>query len=167
MRNDEWDDLDRVLDEGLASYTRAEPRPGLEQRVLRRVLTNDRRKWWMAAWLIPAVAVLALLLVPARKAPAPGWGGLQSARDFSPARVGASKPSVVREVPRKRKKPAPPTPRRRQFPTPSPLSEEERALLTFAARHPEQVTELAADLRKTADPIQIGELHIEPLQNGN
>ena len=51
---------------------------GTRKRVLRRVLTQGRRKWWKGAWLLPAVAAVALLSVPARATPM--WGGLLSVR---------------------------------------------------------------------------------------
>src|SRR5436305_7129563 len=69
------DDLDRLIDCGLAGYSSAEPLVGLEQRVLRRVRAVRRRRWWGLV-LIPAAAVLVLALLPARHidvamAPAP------------------------------------------------------------------------------------------------
>jgi len=62
--NDEYDSL---IDRALASYTPAEPRPGLEQRILASVSSANRpRTWgWRPAWaLAAAVALVAIVAIP-------------------------------------------------------------------------------------------------------
>ena len=58
--NDENDNLDSLIDHALASYTPAEPRPGLEQRILASVVAASQpRTWaWRPAWVLAAAAAL-------------------------------------------------------------------------------------------------------------
>ena len=57
--------LDQWLDDALAGYTAADPRPGLEQRITATLRSEDRaparRRWWII--FAPAVAALAVLAV--------------------------------------------------------------------------------------------------------
>ena len=65
--NDENVQLDTLIDRALASYTPAEPRPGLEQRILASVAAASRpRTWgWRPAWaLAAAVALVAVAAIP-------------------------------------------------------------------------------------------------------
>ena len=57
--------LDEWLDDALAGYSKADPRPGLEQRITATLRAEDRaparRRWWM--FLTPAAAALAVLAI--------------------------------------------------------------------------------------------------------
>jgi hypothetical protein len=57
--------LDEWLDDALAGYSKAEARPGLEQRITATLRAEDRaparRRWWI--FLTPAAAALAVLAV--------------------------------------------------------------------------------------------------------
>jgi hypothetical protein len=62
--NNEYDSL---IDRALASYTPAEARPGLEQRILASVSSASRpRTWsWRPAWaLAAAAALIAIVAIP-------------------------------------------------------------------------------------------------------
>jgi hypothetical protein len=62
--NDEYDSL---IDRALASYTPAEARPGLEQRILASVSSANRpRSWgWKPAWALAAAGTLiAIVAIP-------------------------------------------------------------------------------------------------------
>ncbi len=67
--------LDAWLDDALAHYNDAEPRTGLEQRVLatmRSEAQNPRRKWWMVwAPALTAAAVIALVFIALRPTSGP------------------------------------------------------------------------------------------------
>jgi hypothetical protein len=58
--NENHDLLDSLIDHALASYTPAEPRPGLEQRILASmVAASQPRTWaWRPAWALAAAAAL-------------------------------------------------------------------------------------------------------------
>ncbi|HEU5403974.1 MAG TPA: hypothetical protein VFU86_21650 [Terriglobales bacterium] len=67
MENNERDrKLDQWLDEALSEYSAAEPRFGLEQRVLNRVRSEERRsrKWTFWRWM-PALGAIAAVIVVA------------------------------------------------------------------------------------------------------
>lgn len=49
------------------------------------------------------------------------------------------------------------------FPTPHPLSPEERALVEFVNQHPKEAAQLVDAERRSSEPIQIAAIHIEPL----
>src|SRR5262249_48632423 len=129
------EELDRILAAGLADYSAAEPRTGLEQRVLARVRAAERPAngiWGRLALTVPVVAALLIAAVLFRTKPQ------------VPAKVASAQPPAVTEPARVREAPAAVHPRRvarraaakqtvvfrrDQFPMPAPLSPEERALL--------------------------------------
>jgi hypothetical protein len=157
------DELDRWLNDALARYSTAEPRPGLEERIL----TNLRDEqmgapafaWWQ--WvMVPvlAVAVMAYGL----------WW--QFGKSNTPPIANhpiVSAPSVnVPEREIAHRDPNTPTPRKvepihrarlnlpvmavksaspklDQFPSPQPLSEQELALAKYASAYPEEATLIA------------------------
>jgi len=65
----ENDRLDNLMDRALASYTPAQARPGLEQRILASVAAANRpRTWgWRTVWALAAAAtLLAVIVIPIR-----------------------------------------------------------------------------------------------------
>jgi hypothetical protein len=162
------DDLDRLIDGALSDYSSAEPLAGLEERVLNRVRAAEaaRRRRWLWALAAPALAAI-LIAILARPQPAP------VARVAPPpARVETAAPSlppltppaVVRQV---ASRPAakiqrPPSPRalpkKDLFPTPSPLTSEERLLMAMAESHPHEL------LIRPVEEIEIKPIQIAPLR---
>ena len=161
------DDLDKLIDGALSTYSSAEPLAGLEQRVLSRVRaaeTSRRRRWW---WAVPVVAVPALAAVlllppprrqdaaplaavtppPVRIAPAP------PPQPASPRRVTTARPrrpaSSVGAVPKKQ-----------VFPTLSPLTPEERLLLQLADSRP-QLLAAAPAAQIEIRPLEIAPLYVD------
>jgi hypothetical protein len=167
MRSDE---LDKILDGALSSYSREESRPGLEGRVLKRIraaLEQHRFHWLRWAAAIPALVCFLLAVtfwttrnsMPKPRKPAP-----IVAKTASPSLI--ARQAVQTTVARRRPKHVW-LPKREQFPTPAPLTDEERALLAFIAHSPKQAQEVLADAKsRTAGPIHIKEISIEPLQDG-
>lgn len=150
MERDKFDDL---LDSALASYCSAQPRPGLERRVVNNVLTA-RRPFRFPRWTfaIPVVASLVFLLIhrtqsPPRPTPPPVTAH-NAVRH--PETVRTTKAAAPRRHVRTRSAPKPTS-----FPTPSPLTAEERAVLQLVARAPEQVAGFAGELAATIQPIRI------------
>jgi hypothetical protein len=157
------DELDRILDDALASYSLLEPRAGLPGRVMARVAADGaapRRVWW---WLAPAAAVLAGALIATVF-----WRS-----ETHPPVVTVVRPPVRTEV----ETPAAPPPldvarkvehvrsvrrlpRRESFPSPAPLSAEERALLAFVQHAPG----VARQLAEPDKPLEIEAVNIQPLQ---
>lgn len=164
------DELDKILDGALASYTQEEPRPGLDGRILNRIRTEShtRRFTWLRwAVAVPAFACLVILAVTIltkrnsvqRPLPAPIMAKTAAA---SPIARAAVQTIVTRRRPKQLR-----LRKRQQFPTPTPLTDEERALLAFVAHSPKQAQEVFADAKsRSAEPIHIKEISIEPLQDG-
>src|SRR5262249_439200 len=129
---------DAIIDAALLQYSAVEPLAGLEERVLLRTLAPRRPRigWWLG--LAAAGAAAALLL-------AAGLGS-RSRHTVPPVNTPPERQMqavlnaapIVGVPPRFRVGKARVARRAEQFPTPSPLSEAERAVLAFASRHPQE-----------------------------
>lgn len=140
--------LDELLDSLLAAYCEAQPRPGLETRLVSRLreaaqAKTDRRaifRWLWAASAVGAVtiALLVIQLLPVAELPRPPVipaAGL-------PVLPATATPKQIRpkvKAPRTLEAPAETSDVRREvFPTPSPLSPQEELLLRYLARTPRE-----------------------------
>lgn len=166
---DNWkerDDLDRTLDAALAKYASAEPREGLEERVLANLRAAATRSaqsaWWNWRFaLLAAVLAVAAVVV---------WQWNKATRLSI-----ANHPSTIRQAPvgpdlahhdgnsarpiksvqwrRPRHRPQPETvaasPKLDVFPSPLPLSEQEKILASYVAGYPEHAA-LVAEARMDA-----------------
>jgi|SRR5271155_212530 len=164
--------LDRELDAALAKFTAAEPRTGLEDRILANLRAQQaqvtRRPWWR--W--PALAALTVAIMvtvflawrserpvqkiasnPSTTKPIDGHAGTQTNRRGS----GTTQPATGSRRPLKPRpvshpvQVASPAPKLDQFPSPQPLSEQERILAGYIANYPEQaalVAQARADARR-------------------
>ena len=165
------DELDLLVDAALAKYTAVEPRAGLEQRILANLRiktekTADRRWWHWSLWataVITAVVILAVAWGPHRQsrptvvdlpsanhpsaepsASVSNWSKRSSSHEERPVdhvvRLAPPKQSVRRnyeaQVPT-------PTPKLDQFPSPQPLTEEEKMLAEYVGQHHEQAVLIA------------------------
>lgn len=146
MKRDEFDDL---LDSALASYGAAEPRPGLERRVLNTVLAAPkpfRFPRWIYA--IPVLAPVLFLLIDRKESPRPTPPATATQTVTTPEIKRAADTPARRKHIRARSAPRP-----NAFPSPSPLTREERAALQLLARAPEQAAGFAFDT--TIQPIRV------------
>ena len=167
MGSEKRDELDQLIDCGLAGYVDAEPLAGLEKRVLERVRLADvgrrRRVWWGWVMAAGAAAVAAVFLVADRPRPVQPLVGqaLRPAAGLLPGVPAQSRRQAERPTPQIRRNPATQSrlPKRDQFPTPAPLTAEERALIQLAQFDPEAL-QSSAELR----PIEIAPIEIAPLQ---
>jgi len=153
--------LDQVLDSALARYSRVEPRAGLESRINanlqseseRRTQKVRGRRWWAVLALVAtAIAIAMTVWVGSTRKPASGTP-TAVAINSRPAVPDLKGPSEVvrlrsnadhgrhlaRVGPLSRKLQAtiqPPgaAPRREQFPTPTPLSEQEEILARYVTQ---------------------------------
>lgn len=154
--------VDELLDSLLATYSDAEPRPGMETRLLANLRTASRQQIdnqaWAWKWLLAgaaAVGVVAVLFAvywsrtpvvpppkiqmagPPTRPLAPGTspphesGHRKNRRVALPDAPPSARPEEVREA---------------LFPTPTPLSEQERLLMRYLAATPR--TEIAAQSHK-------------------
>lgn len=158
--------LDRMLDEALASYSSKGPRPGLEDRVLAHVRAEaGRRRIPRWVFALPALAAaMVMIAIFSRPAPQPPPLPVPLVKQAfarapeTPAAKAARRATPVRAAKRV-------LPKRQVFPTPVPLTNEERALLVFAQRYPEQARALfTPPPEPKIEPIRIEEIRIEPLE---
>ena len=179
MNHNHGDELDRILDEGLATYSSREPWPGLEERVLSRVASTRvaaqaflpvwfrLRTWRWAVLALPVAACLLLLgiMLKPEHRPAP------HAREIAGAKP---QPPVVRAPEPRRKMASKARPRQSslpkqgQFPTIAPLTPEERVLIELVTRAPQEARALLIEpARPETGPIEIEPIQIQPLESGN
>jgi hypothetical protein len=154
--------IDEMLDSLLAKYSSAEPRLGLETRILANLtLANPRdgegreasHGWWNFKWLwvgavLAAVIVAGVLIGGKRHVAPPDKTVVQTAPPaVEEPEIQRSSPATAIAVPRRRKTFIEPRPqnttlalsqRPAVFPTPTPLSEQERLLLSYYSRTPRE-----------------------------
>jgi hypothetical protein len=186
----EKDDLDLLIDSALATYADPGPDSGLEDRVLVtlaavRTKTLRERRRWRTRWLPWAVAIpiaaglLFLWLSPRRDKPLPA-SERQEARSAPPKaiapRINSSnevRPHVPRRYVIRSVQPttpvqtaqAAPLPKLDVFPTPQPLTAEERALGVVVTETPLPAREALVEAQSLdAQPVRIAEIRIPPLE---
>jgi hypothetical protein len=158
------DELDSVLDAALVKYAAAEPRAGLEERVLASLRAERTRVadhwWWRWRWagaLATIVAVVVALAWKSGKQSPPIVARSTSVTMRSPVSLGTHVASVdggalrlqghsMRETPRhplRAQSAAAAIPRLDVFPSPQPLSEQEKIMASYVAEYPEQAALIA------------------------
>ncbi len=144
---------DLILDQALAAYTSAEPDPSLRARIMARAAATSprpRRVLWPAAVALSVATLLvSFLLHPA--SPTPKQEQPAAPIASAPPPAIASSPSIT-AVPRHNAKftrhsesrALPAVARNRAFPSPTPLTAEENAMLRLAFEHPQQARQALA-----------------------
>jgi hypothetical protein len=141
--------IDEWLDAALKQRGAAEPRPGLENRVLAAVKAErervDSQTWtWRPVWL--SVAAILLIGIVTTLSRAPGKKGPASvesnvtvpAASKSPERGTATSTALLRKSRPGALRRASAIPRSEQFPSPQPLSEQEQILARYIERFPRE-----------------------------
>ncbi|HYX69350.1 MAG TPA: hypothetical protein VE825_09470 [Terriglobales bacterium] len=165
---------DEVLDKALANYSQAEPRMGLEGRVLARLeeqKTARARTWWRWAWAPAAAALLIAgglyLARPKTETPPPPSVAEKSAPPViatAPttqppfAQTAAQIKPRVRPSPRPRPALSAAAAKQPQFPAPQALSRQDRLLLAYVRLQPQAAAQQA---KAAGEPL--AEIQIEPL----
>ena len=157
-RDDGNDPLDRELDRALAKYAAVEPRTGLEDRVLanlrvHRQLSLEHNWWrWGAAVPLAAMIIVAAIVLRSSRPSQPITSTYSSPAIHStqaPSAKVASNTIRPRHVPgskalpRRGIQPVESLPKLDQFPSPQPLSEQERILASYVASYPERAALIA------------------------
>jgi hypothetical protein len=132
MTNEPPDRFDLILNAAIRDYSNAEPRPGLERRILRHVQTRSHRlPRWRFSWalVVAAIAVIVLIALPTRRISLPRLARLPppvplAARPVIPALLSPRRTAGRRSL------------RRSQETQPLPLTAEERALLRLVQEQP-------------------------------
>jgi hypothetical protein len=164
MTNGKQDELDRALDAALAKYA-AEPRAGLEQRVLANLRAETargaERAWWRWSVLAVVAAVLLIAVGLAKRlgnrthptthvavtAPTTEPAGTKVATSGEQHEVRVRPGRAVRRAAQNLRSDAIVTaaaqPKLDQFPSPQPLSEQERALARYVSQFPREAEVIA------------------------
>jgi len=163
--------IDDMLDSLLANYSSAEPRPGLETRILANLRDAEENKspagWWNFRWLwtgaVVAAIIVAVVMINGRHRVEPPTNVIVKTSPSTPqpeiqphapiapqamAKVHRHKPSS-RAMPQTatlalNERPA-------VFPTPTPLSEQEKLLLSYLAGTPRE--EVVAQSHPDEPPV--------------
>lgn len=170
MTDNERDAMDKLLDEALSTYANRSPGPDLEERVLRRVraaAVAPRRSFPRWIFAVPVAAcILWVVLVRMTRVPEPARPEVAKVAP-SPA-VPRIAPRIISPQRTRNGRPQKPStlPKQPEFPASAPVTAEERALLAFVERAPEQARELLIDARERSDqPIRMEDIQIPPLQS--
>lgn len=148
--------VDRLLNEALAPQE-MEPRAGLEQRILANLRAQpEPRPWWRWMWAPALAAALIALaiglrmtdLTPLAKPPV-----AESQPSIAPAEKTVPAPAVRARVQPRHGSPSSPViaasvtppgpPRQDVFPSPEPLSEQERLFYQFVRQSPREALQVA------------------------
>jgi hypothetical protein len=175
MANGKQDELDRILDAALEKYAAAEPREGLEGRVLANLRAERARVLDRAWWRWGVMAALAAIVIVAvtfawrsgkpshpvvanrpsatRSAPKEGRQVVSNGdeKEVRPQKRSARRSISVRrsqlkDVIAANRELGPPKmslPKLDQFPSPHPLSEQEKILANYIAQYPEHAALIA------------------------
>lgn len=172
--------MDEMLDSLLANYSSAEPRPGLETRILANLREAElqqpaaRRSWnfhwlWAGAAVAAAIIVGVILLGGHHKEKAPQMvhelpAPVQPKPPQTQEKPPQTAPEMAREPRERRPRRAPTVPavpnsglalglRPSSFPTPTPLSEQERLMLAYLTHTPpeEVIAQTQRSDQKEAD----------------
>jgi len=147
-------DLDRALNSALAMLATVEARAGLEDRVLANLGAQEsieHRTWW--AWGF-ATAILVVLIVAvawhsSRRTRAPIAKEVVTPAEVKPVKSGSVQSPVIRSASAVRRTKLPKdqalaeNPKLDQFPSPRPLSEQEKILAMYINQDPEHAALIA------------------------
>jgi hypothetical protein len=174
----ERDALDRTLDAALAKYSVVEPRGGIEQRILARLRSEqDRipnRFWWQwsAVGAVTAVVVIAIAFAwkwsrPAKTVALHPSAAIEAVHSSSVQIVTNKQTRVLRPFAMRQTKAThrrvhqpvavADEPKLDQFPSPRPLSEQEKLALEYVERFPEEASLMAQAQTNFARQLEMEE----------
>lgn len=161
------DDFDSLLNKALSDYARAPERIGLEQRIAARINKPRRRQF---NWGRVTVAVVGIVLAVSAGL---FWTGHKSGPPPGPVLSMTTPPAV--------QAPSPPVnvvvqparsvrhhhkvaePKLARFPVPSPLTNEERALLQMARLDPKYIPVELTHPDQPIKPVEVAPVKVEPI----
>ena len=154
------DELDRILDSALAMFSSIEARAGLEERVLANLRTEEsteHRTWW--AWGFAAVALTLVILAVTwhskSQTQRPIANRIATPAGVKPTKSGSLQIPVIGSASSVRRAETPKhhapkeNPKLDQFPSPQPLSEQEKIMAMYINEYPENAA-LIAEARMEA-----------------
>ena len=188
MRSKETQEVDTILEDGLASYCLAEPRRGMEERIVRSVLAQEKPRRARWPWALGALATAALIVislpttsvktahprrvvqtapathsVPQTNLSGPKEAGVRSEATPNHA-IGTregSRSGVERTVARAHRRTGNGD---EMFPSPQVLSEEESRIIALVDQHPAEISQALIEAQtRSVEPVRVAAIHIEPL----
>ena len=172
-------DLDCLIDEALRTYAHQATDANLIERILSRLANEPASKarlgWvpWAAA-LTAAICLVMLVLFGPKSTRTPALP-MQNAQFHNPAGLSARPRAQTaktakrtnRDAPRLRSIPATaasqPLPKLDMFPTPSPLTSQDRALAIYVAHTPRAELQALARSEQEQTPLTVASIHVMPL----
>lgn len=152
MEAKEWEQFaDEWLERALKQRGTAEPRPGLETRILASIQAERarvlRQTWaWRPVWLSVAAVLLIAVIVLVRRTPEK-ISSLSVANHVGSPSVskspGHGAVAAVRKSPTHASRQSDSAPRLEQFPSPQPLSEQEEILARYLQQFPREAALVA------------------------
>jgi hypothetical protein len=166
-------ELERILQEGISSYAAGEALTGLEERIIARVrMTKSSRENTAGVWAVLAMG-LAVLVLCGSVYLRVGRTQSRPLRIVSEAKTATleetpSRPDEIKTSrPKRHRNPVVALPKQPVFPTPSPLTVQERMLVAMVKQDPEGTAQIFDSLRKRgSEPLEIAPLIISPLETG-
>jgi hypothetical protein len=161
------DDLERILEDGIASYADGEPLVGLDERIIARIrlTASPRNRVWgaWAALALIAAGIAVFWMIPRE----PRLVANVVETKAPPLKPPPARTKRASFVPRRRSQihRIPDLPKQTVFPAPSPLTPEERRLVAMVEQDPQATAQAFASLRKrTRETLDIAPLVIPPLE---
>jgi hypothetical protein len=153
-QNDPESDLDRALNSALAMLATVEARAGLEDRVLANLRAQEsieHRTWraWGFATAILVVLIVAFAWHSSQRTRAPIAKEVVTPAEVKPVKSGSVRSPVIRSASAVRRTKLPKyqaraeNPKLDQFPSPRPLSEQEKILAMYINQDPEHAALIA------------------------
>jgi hypothetical protein len=157
-------EVEQWLDAALGQYGKVEPRTGLESRVLanlqseRNRIAPKRRRWWAVGTVAVAVAIVAAVWFGEGSIPRIPPRTMETSTVTHRDNARVSRPSIhPSQVDRRPQEPPPPrlakrpnhdfapvkAPKLEQFPSPSPMNEQEKMLARYVQEFPQRAALVA------------------------
>ncbi|MGD0697777.1 MAG: hypothetical protein ABSB82_23425 [Terriglobia bacterium] len=173
--------VDELLDAGLARYGNVTPRPGLEGRILANVHAEQGGRAWfawaggLASGAVAAAVILGVLELPHLRIPPPPPVPFVQRGAATNVLAPVVSPAQPTHVPHGTLTPAHPVagvtartlapePHLAQFPSPQPLTDQERLLIEYVRHTPAEILSARATESTVIPELEIKELEITPLE---
>jgi hypothetical protein len=166
------DELDAILEKGIASYPEVEPLAGMEERIIARIgmakMPRRSVSGWRAVWAVglAAVALAGLMFVRTRHSEPRAVAAVAVSRpphfEPAPVQVRISEPRYRSQIARVRRVRA--LPKGPVFPTPSPLTRQEHLMVALVSENPDEAAQAFASLQRRKDePIAVDPIVIRAI----
>jgi hypothetical protein len=164
------DELERILEKSIASYVEAEPLAGMEERVITRIGMTETPRRSVNSWhavlalCLAGMVIAGFVLVRTKQSKPRPMATVAVSRPphFEQAQTPVFEPRRRLHAARVRRVST--LPKGRVFPTPSPLTKEERLMVALVVKNPDETAQAFDGLRRRTDePIAVAPIVIAPI----